>query len=202
MRKSCVPSVVVMLVLACLACTSCVSWLPHGKTGATKKTKKRTKGFVPKPGDTYHVVGEKVDFFGCIIRYDKKLYRGGGVKFDAAAKNLRAWGIKAIVSATPSEREREFAEAEGFTLLAVPFDREKPLSAETLGLLRSALKPDSGPYYVHGHDGRQRGGAMGVFYRMHVQGWSFEEAAVEFKKLGGDYAANETLLQSIADYRP
>jgi hypothetical protein len=201
-RKSCVQVAVVLLMLACLACTGCVSWMPHGRTGATKKVKKRKSGFVPKPSHTYHVIGENEDFVGCIIRYDKTLYRGGNVKFDSAAKYLRAWGIKAIVSATPSDREREFAEDRGFNLVGVPFEKGKALSAETLGLLHRTLKGDGGAYYVHGHEGRQRGGAIGVFYRMHVQGWSFEDAVVEFKKLGGDYGDNEALLQSIGNYRP
>jgi len=179
-----------------------MSWLPHARTGATKKAKKGKSAFIPKPSHTYHVVGQRDGIEGFVVRYDGKFYRGGEPKSRDAAKYFKAWGIKTIVSVTPTDLERELARDYGLELVEVPFEKGKPLSAEALGALHRTLKADGGPYYSHCHGGTQRGGAIGFFFRMHVQKWSFENAAMEYKNLGGDYAANETMLQSIADYKP
>lgn len=190
------------LTLTCAACSGCVSWLLDGKTGATKTAKRYKSGFIPEPSDTYHVVGERDGLAGFVVRYDSKFYRGGELKSEDAAKSLKAWGVKTIVSVVPSDRERKFAAAHDFALEEVVFEKDKALSPRTLALLERALKSDGGPYYAHCDGGTQRGGAVGVFFRMHVQGVSFEDAAMEFKRLGGDYEGNEALLKSIADYRP
>jgi len=111
-------------------------------------------------------------------------------------------GIKSIVSITPTDKERDFCKRHGFTLVEVPFDKVNGPSADNLGRFVETIKQGQGPFYVHCVGGTHRGGVLGVAYRLHHLGWTYERALVEFGRLGGDLKEDHLLLEAVKNYKP
>jgi len=79
------------------------------------------------------------------------------------------------------------------------FDR-KSLTPEVLDQFIEAIDANPGPFYVHCNHGPHRSGSLMVHYRMRKEGWSFEKAAVEFGRLGGDLKRDHAMLEVIRTY--
>jgi len=108
-----------------------------------------------------------------------------------------AYGIRTIVSITPTDHERNLCRSNDFTLVEIPFQKEGGLSSEDLRRYLKTIKTGVGPFYVHCRGGTHRGGVLGVAYRIHIQGWTYEKALVEYGRLGGDLLADCKMLDSI-----
>ena len=117
------------------------------------------------------------------VRYDDQRYRGGAPYTDSAATPLRKYGIKTIVSITPTEHERDFCRKHGFAMVEIPFEKTKGPSQDDLRRYLGTIRTGVGPFDVHCHGGTHRGGVLGVAYRVHGLGWPYEKALVEHGRL-------------------
>ncbi len=175
---------------------------PDAVSGATPAYAAGDRGALPPACEGYEVLGVRDGIKNWAIRYDGVLIRGGEFCDDKASDALTAWGVKTIVSITPTDKEREFCKRHGFALVEVPFDKKQGPGAEDIGKFLDTIKTGKGPFYVHCVGGNHRGGVLGVAYRVHILGWPYERALVEFGRLGGDLKENHVLLETIRNYKP
>lgn len=155
-----------------------------------------TKAFPPK-ADTYEVVGWQEGLNGYVVKYNDRMYRGGDVLDRKGAQALKQWGVRTIVSVTPTDVERQLAREYGMTLVEVPFEKTPGPAPETLARFLEATRAGPGAFYVHCHGGTHRGGILCASYRMREEGWDFNKTAVEFGRLGGDLKADHAMLEAV-----
>ena len=160
-----------------------------------------SKSVLPPEADTYEVLGWQDGMAGYAVKYDEKFYRGGMITGKAGMEALKKWGVKTIVSVTPTDDERKFSKLNGMTLVEVPFGKDPGVTPEVRETFLRAVRTGEGPFYVHCHGGSHRAGTLGALYRMEVEGWDFDKAAVEFGRLGGDLKTDHALLESIRPKR-
>ncbi len=173
-----------------------------GVTEATSAYAAGHRGALPPACEGYTVLGVTEGIKNWVIRYDDVLIRGGEFYNDKAADALKAWGVKTIISISPSDRERQFSQKYGFVLVELPFDKKQgPTSADMRQFLNT-IKTGQGPFYVHCIGGTHRGGALGLAYRVHVLGWTWERALIEFGRLGGSLKDDHAMLEAVRTYTP
>ena len=197
----------VLGVLSIAVLTSCVSGLrlpfkADAVTGATAAYASGDRGTLPPAGEGYEVLGVREGIKNWAIRYDDTLIRGGEFYADSAAQALREWGVKTIVSAAPSAKERAFCAQHGFALVEIPFDKARGPTAGDIRTFLDTVKTGQGPFYVHCVGGAHRGGVLGVAYRLHVLNWPAERALVEFGRLGGNLKDDHGMLEAVRSYAP
>lgn len=157
---------------------------------------------LPPTNSHYQVLGHREGLNGYVVRYDDVFYRGGQVYIeDLAAEALQECGIKTIISITPSDAERAFCAANGFVLIEIPFDKNGPSVADYQNYLQ-ALETSAPPFYVHCKGGSHRAGILSAAYRIQRQGWSFEEAAIEYGRLGGDLKSDHAMVETLRMLKP
>ena len=81
--------------------------------------------------------------------------------------------------------------------MELPFTRDSGCGPEVLDPFLKAVKASDGPVYVHCIGGTHRAGALCAYYRMKVEGWTFESAIEEYDRLGGDRVADHALITAI-----
>lgn len=168
-------------------------------TGATCRAGHDETYLPPKAGE-YEVLGVREGLNGYVVKYDKTLYRGGALLGDSAIDTLRELGIKTIISITPTDSERRFSMQNGYKLVEIPFENATGPSHSEIALLLKSIKKLQGPFYLHCHGGAHRAGVLGAAYRIHVLGWTFEKAIVEYGRLGGDLLKDHAMLEKIRIY--
>lgn len=152
---------------------------------------------LPPTNHHYRVIGHLEGLNNYVVEYDPTFYRGGQIYIeDLAAEALQERSIKTIISVTPSDEERAFCKANGFTLVEIPFDKTGP-TPESYARYIEALENNEPPFYIHCKGGTHRAGILGAAYRMHVQKWSLERAVVEYGRLGGDLRADHAMLETL-----
>lgn len=156
---------------------------------------------LPPKGQAYKVVGRRAGLRGFIVRYDKKLYRGGQIVSEEGIETLKQRGIKTIISVTPDEHERKYAHAAGLRLVEVHFDEQQSIPKKTLQKFLDAIEADDGPFYLHAMGGSHRAGALAAAYRVHAGGWEFDKAIIEFGRLGGSLKDDHKLLASVRAFK-
>ena len=191
-----VPLIVLIFSIVLTSCRSSVVTSSDAITGATPPYQHGEILLPPSVG-AYEVIGVVDGLKKFVIKYDNTLYRGGAIFADSAAKWLKKHKIRTIISIVPSELERDLCRKNGFTLIEIPFEKPNGMTADDLKRYLNAVKASVGPVYVHCHGGTHRGGLFGVAYRVHIQGWSYEKAIVEYGRLGGDLLAGHTMLEGI-----
>lgn len=192
----------VSLTSACLiGCGAC----PQGKpspdalTGATYHT--INKAELPPQAGEYEVIGLVDGLHNHVVKYDEKIYRGGEPETPAAADFFQKHQIKTIVTVTPSDLERQLAEQYGILLVEIPFDAVSGPTRNDIDKLLNTIKEQEGPFYIHCHGGTHRAGVLAMAYRIFVLGWSYDKAAVEYGRLGGDLKNDHSLLESVRVYQ-
>lgn len=152
---------------------------------------------LPPTNSHYQVLGQREGLNGYVVQYDKAFYRGGHVYIeDLAAEALQECDIKTIVSITPSDTERAFCATNGFVLIEVPFDKSGPTPQDYQHYIQ-ALETNTPPYYIHCKGGSHRAGILSAAYRIKLQGWSFEQAVLEYGRLGGDLKADHAMIETL-----
>ena len=186
-----------MGMLALLTCGSCKYMT--GTDAITKATPKykQGEGMLPPAVGQYKVLGVHKGLKKYVVQYDNNIFRGGEIYHDSAAKTLKGWGIKTIVSITPTDDERKFCKKYGFELVEVPFDKSTGPSNAALSLFIKTVKTGSVPLYIHCIGGTHRASVLGVAYRVHVLGWPYEKALIEHGRLGGDLLADHIMLEAV-----
>jgi len=173
-----------------------------GVSGATPTYAAGDRGALPPAWDGYEVLGVKEGIKNWVIRYDEVLIRGGEFYDDKASEALQKWGVTTIVSITPNDKEREFSRKFGFVLVEVPFEKSRGPAVSDVNRFLDTIRSGKGPFYLHCVGGTHRAGVLGVAYRVHVLGWAWERALVEFGRLGGDLKENHAMLEVIRKYQP
>ena len=174
-----------VMLTATAALLSCSAQKPDDADAYTAATPQGDKE-LPPPGDTYEVVGWAQGLAGYIVKYSDDVYRGGDIESAEGAQGLADWGIKTVISVTPADEERKFTAEHGLGLVEITFEKGEALPREQLDRFIEAVTEQPGPFYIHCQGGSHRGGTLCAYYRMKVDGWSFEEAAAEFEALGGE----------------
>ena len=152
---------------------------------------------LPPKAETYKVIGWRKGLRNYVVQYNDRLYRGGRITGNEGLEALRGWGVKTVISIVPDDEERRRVRAAGMKLVEVPFDRKTGLPPKLLAKFLQAVRTEPGPFYLHCLAGCQRAGTLAAAYRIHVEGWDFHKAAVEFGRLGGNLKKDHRLLESI-----
>ena len=155
------------------------------------------KVVLPPEGEGYKVIGRVAGLNKYVVQYDERLYRGGQPLTAEGLTALKKWGIKTIVSVTPDDHERKFAEENGFALVEVPFGHGVGIPAEVLSKFLKTTTQQAGGIYVHCMGGSHRAGALCLAYRVHVAGWAYDKALIEYGRLGGDLKGDFVMVESV-----
>ena len=184
--------IVLCSMLAALAsCRSpqLIHWRPDARTGAPPHAKTP----LPPKNEFYEVIGYVPGLRSYVVKYDYRLYRGGDVLSEEGVQILKEHDIRTIISVTPTPLERGLAEAYGIELVEIPFERER-VPKEVLWTFLETTGSGKAPFYLHCNEGKHRGGALAAAYRVFHRGWRPEDAAEEFRLLGGDLEKDRALL--------
>jgi len=195
-----VTSLITTGIMLATSCTTPTENKPDAISGATYRNSPQEVILPPETGE-YRVLGVQKGLKNYVIRYDDTVFRGGEPYADSAAQALSKIGINSIISITPTENERQFCRKHGFTLIEIPFKKVPGPAATDVKRYIDTIKTGAGPFYVHCHGGTHRGGVLGVAYRVHILGWPYEEALVEYGRLGGDLLSDHTMLESVRRYQ-
>jgi len=152
---------------------------------------------LPKPGESYEILGELPGLANFAVRYDNQFIRGGAFYAEEGAQKLKEMGIQTVISVTPTNLERVLCDKYDLTLIETPFENGDLPAAFVQDLVHK-LKNCDKPVYVHCHGGTHRGGAIGIMYRIGCSGESPEKAIAEYEALGGDpHNKDQVLAESI-----
>jgi protein tyrosine phosphatase (PTP) superfamily phosphohydrolase (DUF442 family) len=152
---------------------------------------------LPDPGTTYTVVGTIPGINKYVIKYSDRFYRGGDILNEEGARKLSEFGIKTIVSVTPSDLERDLASQYSMELIEMPFDYQAGVQDTDQSRFADVIFNSDEKVYVHCHGGTKRAGALMVLYRQLKDNWTFEEAVDEYSRLGGNEQYDHQLLESV-----
>ncbi len=165
------------------------------------------RGVLPPGADdwnhqSYEVLGKKDGLKNWLIRYDDHFYRGGELENADGARSLADLGIKTVFAITSLDKERQWLESQGIKVVDLSFDKNANLSQQDVQHIAEQLNTSSAPAYIHCVGGTQRGGVVGVIYRL-SQGWEPDQSLLEFAYLGGSLKANsETIKSVLQTYAP
>jgi len=166
-------------------------------TSATPKYDKSKPIILPPENESYVVLGKMDGLKNFVVKYDAQLYRGGELYSDTGMKSLESLGIQTIVSIIPNDTERALIKKSSMTLVEIPFDKKSGVTQEGLKRYLDLFSGNQTPVYVHCHGGTHRASVLGVAYRVHKCGWSWERAILEHGYLGGSLKDDQIMLQSI-----
>jgi protein tyrosine phosphatase (PTP) superfamily phosphohydrolase (DUF442 family) len=191
-------SALLLAALVALSTTAVACHTPHqcpilqGMTG----------GAIPAPlppsGDTYKVIGFRDGIRFYVIQYNDKIYRGGDILSRAGAESLRTLGIKTIIAVTPNDQERTLAREFGFKLVEIPFGWYDMKKAD-LDQFLAAVDAGPTPVYVHCMGGDLRAGILAAHYRIHREGWTFDRAIEEYRRLDANYWDSLDLVKVLKE---
>lgn len=194
----------IILCFILLILTSCQVDKEKGSdstTQATPEYKLDTSMTLPVPSETYDVLGFFEGLKHFVVRYDSSVIRGGEFYSNMGVKSLRSLNVKTIISITPNDAERFICNLYGFKLVEIPFEKKLDLSNQDLEKLFKSLQNDHPCFYIHSIDGTHRVGALACAYRIHVLGWSSQQAIEEFERCGGDVSQDDNMIQRIINYK-
>ena len=171
----------------------------HGNVAAYESG---CRGVMPPKADDwnhqhYEVLGKKDGLKNWLVRYDDHLYRGGELESADGARSLADLGIKTVFAITSVDKERQWLESEGIEVVDLSFfDKNAKLGKRRIRRIAEQISAHPTPAYVHCVGGTQRGGVVGVIYRL-SQGWEPDQSLLEFAYLGGSLKANSKTLKSV-----
>ncbi len=151
----------------------------------------------PPPWPTYEVIGKIDGLRGFVIKYGPRLYRGGYIESERGLAALaERFEVKTIVTVTPDPKIASLAARRGIEYVAVTFGYDG-ITPDVVKKAEKVFTEGKGPFYVHCYGGSQRAGILCALYRVLVEKWGFEKAAVEWGVLGGKLQKNYGLLVSL-----
>ncbi|MGI2027844.1 phosphatase domain-containing protein [Endozoicomonas acroporae] len=159
------------------------------------------RGVLPPAADewnhqSYEVLGKRDGLKTWLIRYDDHFYRGGELESADGAHSLAKLGIKTVFAITSADKEREWLESQGIKVVNLSFDKNASLDQSQIRHIAEQLSAHPAPVYVHCVGGTQRGGVVGVIYRL-THGWKPDQSLLEFAYLGGSLKANDNTLKAV-----
>lgn len=160
---------------------------------ATSSATQQADQWLPEDDLTYNIVGYKKGLKGCTIEYNKTMYRGGNILSTEGAKVLQEKGIKTVISVTPDDNINTICNTFGLNQIDMYYDYGK-LSDSTINSFLNVLDSAETPLYIHCFSGKQRAGLLCAISRIYKEDWSFENAELEYGKLGGKVEEDRPLL--------
>lgn len=160
---------------------------------ASSSASQKKESWMPIEDLTYNVIGYKKGLKGCTIEYNKALYRGGNILSTEGAKALQEKGIKTVVSVTPDDNIKTLCGTFGIVNIEMYYDYGN-LTDSTINKFLDLLDNAEEPLYIHCFSGKQRAGLLCAISRIYKEDWSFENAEVEYGKLGGKVEEDRPLL--------
>ena len=154
---------------------------------------------LPPASDTYEVLGVLPGLKNFVVKYDADFIRGGDLLSAEAIVSLQSLGVRTVVSVTPTDLERDLTRQAGMRLVEMPFEKTTGPSPEALKMFVGLFDGGNTPVYVHCHGGTHRGGILGVAYRVHVLGWPWEKALLEYGYLGGSLKDDQPMLRAVRE---
>ena len=124
-----------------------------------------------------------VEGVGNLYRVSGTLYRSEQPTADGM-KNLKAMGIKTILSLREFHSDKDLIGDTGLTYECIPMSAWHPEVADAVQFLRIVTDPKNAPVLVHCQHGADRTGLMCAIYRVAVQGWTKDDAIREMQ-IGG-----------------
>src|SRR3954466_11322571 len=94
-------------------------------------------------------------------------------------RNLKALGIKTVISLRSFSSDRKETEASGLEYHHIYMKAWHPEQEDVIKFLRLVADESRGPILVHCQHGADRTGAMCAAYRVAVQNWTREDALKE-----------------------
>ncbi len=167
---------------------------PDGVSAASAKADR----WLPEPGDSYQVIGHVAGIKGAVIRYDSLLIRGGDILAIEGAQWLHQQGVKTVVSVTPNTQIESYCRAVGITAISIPFEYQQ-MSKEQAIQFCTVIDTITTPLYIHCHSGKQRGGNLGVLWRVYRDSWKLETAMNEYAALGGKPDEDRHMLAMLSE---
>ena len=102
-----------------------------------------------------------------------------------ALKQLRKYGIKAVVNLRASYDYRDAAETLGLRYFAIPLNGKRPpLEEEIVRFLRLVENQENQPVFFHCNRARNRTYMLLGLYRIAHDGWSADQAIAEMNHFG------------------
>lgn len=160
-----------------------------------------SRGVLPPDADEfnhqrYEILGKKDGLKSWLVRYDDRFYRGGDLKNIGGAASLAELGIKTVVAITSADTEREWLKSQGIDIVDLSFAKNAGFDEQQVRQIAEQMSSLPAPVYVHCVGGTHRAGVLGIIYRL-SQGWSPDQALLEFAYLGGSLKANDKTIKSV-----
>jgi protein tyrosine phosphatase (PTP) superfamily phosphohydrolase (DUF442 family) len=185
------PAAMIALAMTAVAChTPSQCPILQGITGG------RIPAPLPRESETYKVIGYRDGIRFYVIQYNDRLYRGGDILSQKGMEALKALGIKTIISVTPTDQERAWAKDYGMKYVEIPFgwyDMKK----EHLDRFLAAADAGPAPIFVKCFAGDLRAAILAAHWRIHREGWTFERAIDEYRRLDANYWDSLNLVEVL-----
>lgn len=171
-------------------------------TGSEKKQRKKSdavtsasaKWLPPPEGYTYNVtLVQGIEKY--IIIYNPQLYRGSDITL-TGAKRLKTFGINTFITLDPEQEQIDIAKKAGLKVISFPF-HGKIIPPPDLDGFLEILRDNKGAFYIHSTETDHRAGAWAAVYRLHIDKWTYEQAIIEFGRVGGSLKSDHLLIKSI-----
>ncbi len=133
-----------------------------------------------------------------LIRISEKLYSGGEPAGESAFAELKALGIRTIVSVDGKQPDVELARQHGLRYVHIPFGYDGIPRSSALALTRAARECEK-PMFVHCHHGLHRGPAGAAIIAM-AEGLMNPEQARAYLERAGTSPSYAGLWRDVAGY--
>lgn len=129
-----------------------------------------------------------------------RIYSGSAPEGDAAFAELKARGIKTVISVDGAKPDVETAARFGIRYVHLPIGYDGVPTNQALRLVKAA-ETLPGPIYVHCHHGLHRGPSGAAVICMALEGWTPEQAD-GWLKLAGTATNYLGLYRSVEQFHP
>ncbi len=134
------------------------------------------------------------------FRLSPRLYSGGEPRGDAAFADLRALGVKTIVTVDGARPDVETARKFGIRTVHLPIGYDGVPSKQAVRIV-AAVTALPGPVFVHCHHGKHRGPAAVAICGIATEGWT-KAQALAWMEQAGTSADYRGLYNSVREFIP
>ncbi len=165
---------------------------------AAKNIQPRTLASIP----TAVSLGHRPGLIGPIVKYlpakpsAQPFYRGGCFRTTEGLREIKALGVRSMLSPLPSKELFALAAKEEIKVQSLFFNKSSldlPTAQAAIAYMRAAPKP----LYLFCLDGTRRAGILAMLYRIHIEGRSYGAAEKEFLLLGGSTTKDAAMLKAV-----
>ena len=129
-----------------------------------------------------------------------RFYSGAAPDGEAAFAELKARGIKTIITVDGAKPDVETAARYGLRYVHLPIGYDGVPTNQAIRLVKAA-ETLPGPIYIHCHHGMHRGPAGAAVICMAIEGWTAAQAD-DWLKLAGTSTNYMGLYRSVENFRP